>query len=179
MLGEPENQFSIQSNSTNHICSRTIRSTGLVLGALMFLMLEAGPLQAQTNEEPQIIFLHLKFKSGTISLVDSVTRPGVLKVQRDAPEADLHYELISATGQTLWQATSEDPSTQHLEYEEPPHSGVLKRRTIHLVEVEFTVRVPFMVSARRVDFFKLEPQPPGTPGVKSAARRNLGSIVLP
>jgi hypothetical protein len=65
------------------------------------------------------------------------------------------------TGESLWKAAVADPRILHLEYEDPPGSGNLKRKTIFLDEAEFTVRIPAVSKARQVDFYKLDPPAPG------------------
>src|ERR1043166_1660851 len=123
-----------------------------------WLVCGLGPLGAQTNDEPQILFLHLKLKNKTISLVKSTQVPGVVKAPRTAPTG-LQYEVVSATGESLWKGTIEDPGERHLEYEDPPGSGKLKRKTIHFDEAAFMVRVPLLPAAQRVEFYTLESSP--------------------
>jgi hypothetical protein len=137
-------------------------------------------MRAQSNSTPQILFLHLKVTNQVVWLVSSVTRPGVLKTPRDAAADDLHYELFSASGESLWKAAVADPTILRLEYEEPPGSGNLKRKTVVLKEAEFTVRVPVVPQDRRIDFYKLEPSGvPDGKGVKPLTRKSLGSLDLP
>src|SRR5437016_1116683 len=98
----------------------------------LLVWLCAVQLLAQTNGEPQILSLHLKIQNQTLSVIETNTRPGALKPPRDAEAAGLYYEVISSAGAALWKSTMEDPTVLHLEYEEPPHSGKLKRKTVVL-----------------------------------------------
>ncbi len=154
-----------------------LRCVAAVLGLLGGLSPE--PTQAETNGTPQILFLHLKVKNQTVSLVDSATRPGVLKRPRQAAADDLHYEVLSATSNSLWKAAVLDPTLRRLEYEEPPGSGNLKRKTVVSDEADFTIRIPLSPEARRVDFYTLESSAPAAKGEKAVARKSLGSVVLP
>ena len=142
-------------------------------------LLTPTPTRAQTNSTPQILFLHLKLTNQTVTLVDSVTRPGVLKPPRDAAVDDLHYELFSASSASLWKAAVANPSILHLEYEEPPGSGQLKRKTVVLDEAEFTARVPLVPEAKQIEFYRLEPSVPNAKGERALTRRSLGTLRLP
>jgi hypothetical protein len=146
--------------------------------AVLGLVTPASML-AQTNATPQILFLHLRVTNQTVSLVGFATQPGVLKRARDAAADELHYEMVSATSESLWKAAVADPTIRHLEYEEPPGSGNLKRKTIVLAGTEFTIRVPVLPKARRIDFYRLEPSAPGAIGERALTRKSLGSVVLP
>ena len=148
-------------------------------GLLVLLLFCAGVSSAQTNGEPKILFLHLKLKSQTVSLVETVTRPGTLKRPRDPAADELHYELLSGTGESLWKAAVPDPSVRHLEYEDPSGSGNLKRKSIPLDEAEFTVRVPLVSKARQVEFYKLAPAASGAKGEKRLAKISFGTVLLP
>ena len=151
-----------------------------VAGLGLLGMMTPTPMGAQSNSAPQILFLHLRVKNQAVSLMGSVTRPGVLKPPRDAAPGDLHYELSSASSKPLWKAAVADPTILRLEYEDPPGSGNLKRKTVVLNETEFTVRVPVVPEARRVDFYKLEPAgAPNAKGERAMTRRALGNLSLP
>jgi hypothetical protein len=117
---------------------------------------------AQTNQQPSILFLHLVVTNQAISLVDSNLRPGVLKPGLEADSTGLFYELVSEAGATLWKGSMADPSVRHLEYEDPANPGKLQRKSVKLDKAEFTLRVPFHQSARRINFFKLALGAPGT-----------------
>jgi hypothetical protein len=112
-------------------------------------------------------------------LLDTVVRPGVLKPQINAAPVGVQYELVSEAGALLWKGTMPDPNVLHLEYDDPPGSGVLKRKTVVLPEAEFTVRVPVLPQAKRLDFYRLEAPASGATGEKSITRKLLGSLSLP
>jgi hypothetical protein len=133
---------------------------------------------AQTNSPPQILFLHLVITNQTVSLVDSNLRTGTLKPAPEADSTGLFYELVSPADDLIWKGSTADPTLRHLEFEDPAKPGELRRTTVHLDRAEFTLRVPFQPTARRINFFKLTAGPPGT--VQPAiARVSLGSITLP
>ena len=148
-----------------------------VLLALLCLA-GAWAAEAQTNQQPQILFLHLVVTNQAVSLVDSNLRPGVLKPGLEADSTSLFYELVSEAGATLWKGSMADPSVRHLEYEDPANPGKLQRKSVQLDKAEFTLRVPFHQAAQRINFFKL---PSGAPGTarQEVARISLGSITLP
>ena len=141
--------------------------------------LASATLAADTNATPQILFLHLKVKNQAVSLVDSVARPGVLKARPAAASESLHFELFSATGESVWKASVPDPAVRHVEHEDPPGSGNLISKTVVLDETEFTVRVPAMSNARRIDFYKLEPSATNATAATTFNRKSLGSVALP
>jgi hypothetical protein len=149
---------------------------GLAILLCTFLCSVVGAF-GQTNDSTKILFLHIKIKGQSVSLLDTVTRPGVLKRPGDpAPDA-LHYEVFSAAGETLWKGALEDPTARRFEYEDPPGSGKLKRKVVLVDETEFTVRIPVLSDAQRVEFYKLEQS--SSSNQKSATRRTLGTILLP
>jgi len=164
-------------------CSLWVNGLGLwwaAAGLTFFGLLTATPAPAQSNSAPQILFLHLRITNEVVSLVSSVARPGVLKAPREAAGDDLRYELLSASRKSLWKAGVADPTIRRLEYEEPPGSGNLKHKTLVLKEAEFTIRVPVLAEARRIDFYRLEPSgAPDAEGRRAVTRRSLGSLTLP
>ena len=136
-------------------------------------------LSAQTNQEAGILFLHLKLNAQGGSLVKSTFRPGVLKPQPNPEGRDLVCEVISAKGETLWKGGLDDPRVQRFEYEDPPRSGRLKRKEIRREEAEFTLRVPALSEARRLEIYRLAPAGAGGKGEPGRAKKSCGSIVLP
>jgi len=147
--------------------------------ATALLLLGWGTPAAETNEQPGILFLQLKLKNKSISLVKTTTAPGVVKPPRVA-ETGIQYELLSATGELLWKGTIEDPAVRHVEYEDPPGSGKMKRKTIRLEETEFTLRVPLIAAAQRVEFYLLEPSAVDAKPGRNSTRKLLGaSCCLP
>lgn len=144
----------------------------------MLCLAGAWAAVAQTNQQPQILFLHLVVKNQTVSLVDFNLRPGVLKPGLEADSTGLFYELVSEAGATLWKGSMADPSVRHLEYEDPANPGKLQRKSVQLDKAEFTLRVPFHQAARRVDFYKLATGAPGAVR-QEVSRTSLGNITLP
>lgn len=140
-------------------------------------LLWAAPLPAQTNSGPQILFLHLKLTNQVISLVEANVRPGVLKPASNSEADGVEFELVSTAGAVFWKGAMANPSVRHVEYEDPPHSGQLRRKAIPLDEAEFTVRVPVVPGATRVDFYKLDP--PASAARNIVSRKLLGSIACP
>ncbi len=151
---------------------------GIAYG-LAALLLGGGYLSAQTNAEPKILFLHVKLTSNNVALVESSVRPGVAKPQLNPDGKEIQIELVSAEGKIIWTGAADDPRVQHVEFEDPPQSGRLRRRTIYLNEAEMTIRVPFVAEARRIDFYASGPSSPKGEDDKRLARELLGSIPLP
>jgi hypothetical protein len=153
---------------------------GSVVGGLLFLFLVSLlPAEAQTNTSPGILFLHLKVKNRMASLVETNLRPGVLK---PAPEGDataLFCELVSEAGTPLWKGSIADPTVRHLEYEDPANPGQLLHKIVQVDEAEFTLRVPALPEARRIDFFKLRLGSSAAAGSQNFSRTSWGSITLP
>jgi len=156
------------------VCGVTCLSF-VAAGLLVSLVL---PAQAavQTNASAGILFLHLQLKNNSVALVESSVQPGYLKPRpvEDIPNG-IHFDLISADGRELWRGVIEDPSQRVVEYEEPPRSGKLKRKSIQAAEAEFTVRIPVLADARRIELYTLEKT--GSAGKET--RRSLGSLSLP
>lgn len=151
----------------------------LAAGCALGLLAGAISLLAQTNEAPQIRFLHLKIKDQRVSLVDTLTRPGVLKPQLNQDPGGLQYELVSTAGVSLWKGAVPDPAWRHFEYEDPPGSGLLKRQTVVLNEAEFTIRVPAITASKRLDLYRLQPTGSEAKAEQSAVRKLLGSVSWP
>jgi hypothetical protein len=168
--------------ATNQRCEAPIlrRSARRILSPLAtataLMVLSLGVTMAQTNEAPQILFLHLKLKHNAISLVESNVAPGTLKPPRPA-ETGIRYELLSATGESLWQGWLDDPRERQIEYEDPPRSGKLKRKTFRREEAEFTMRVPVRAAAHRIEFHALE-APAMEATTTNQVRKLLGCLIL-
>ena len=143
--------------------------------SLVAFLLMLAPAVPQTNDTPQILFLHLKVKGETISLQEATLVAGTLKPQREI-QAGLEYELLSKTGHSLWKGTVHDPRVRRLEYEDPPGSGVLKAKIIRSDEAEFSLRVPVVSAADHLEFHSVEP---GTNAQPFLVRKSLGRISLP
>jgi len=154
--------------------ARAILPALLLLGSMI-----TGALAAETNATPQILFLHLKLKNQTISIIDSATRPGVLKHPQEAGPDAWHFEVVSKAGECVWKAALPDPTIRHLEYEQPAGSGKLTHKTVTLDEPEFTIRVPALSQAKKIDFYRLQPGTASATGEKSLTKIPLGSVLLP
>jgi len=136
------------------------------------LMAAAG----QTNDAPKIVFLHLRLdQSRSVTLIDSQTRDGTLKSQPVSNHPDaIHFEMLTADGNSLWHGAIADPGERVVEYEDPPHSGKLKRKRHSLAETEFTIRVPFSPDARKVEFYRL-----GSAGQSTnVVKKQIGVVTL-
>ena len=149
---------------------------GIALAALLFGIPFAS---AQTNAAPQILFLRLRVTQADISLVDSSVRPGMVKAQPDPEAKEVQFELVSDAGEVLWQGAMDEPRTRHVEFEEPPRSGQLKRKTIRSNAAEFTVRVPALSQASSINFYSHPAPSADGPSRKPAARKLLGRVPLP
>jgi len=150
----------------------------LYVTVVLLLVTVGGPLPAQTNAGGQILFLHLKVKDQIITLLDSAAVPGTLKPPRELNEG-LEYRLVSSTGEFLWKGGIDDPRVRRVEYDDPAQPGKLQVKFIRSDEAEFTVRVPVVSSAERVEFDVIEPAVSGTNGSPSTIRKKLGSVLLP
>jgi hypothetical protein len=152
----------------------------VIAGGLVLLLLAAStPAQAQTNTTPGILFLHLKVTNQVVSLVEANLRSGVLKPGPEADGTALCCELVSEAGTPLWKGSIADPTVRHLEYEDPANPGHLQHKIVRVDEAEFTLRVPALPEARRIDFFKLPPGSAGAAGPQALPRTSWGSITLP
>lgn len=133
---------------------------------------------AQPQSEAQIVFLHLRMKGDTLTLVKSALRPGVLKQRRPIEKpGGIYYEIVSSSGKLLWKGVAGDPSRQRLEYEDPDHPGRLKIKYVKLNEVEFTLRIPFKAGMSRLELYRLVPAETGQ-GQPKVLRQLLDSIPL-
>jgi len=147
--------------------------------ALMAMALPgASAVNAQPQSEAQIVFLHLRMKSDTLALVKSALRPGRVKQRRLVEKSGgIYYEVISASGKSLWQGVTDDPSQQRLEYEDPDHPGELKIKYVELNEAEFTLRIPFKPAMHRLELYRIAPAAPVS-GRQKVARQLIGSVPL-
>jgi hypothetical protein len=151
----------------------------LLFGILFTILLWANTSLAQNTNKSEILFLHVKLSNQQITLLDKNTRPGVLKRHRDGTGHELHFEVMSNSGQMLWKGATGDPAVREYEYEDPPGSGKMNHKIVPLAEAEFTVRVPVFANAQRVDFYQLEVTAPGAPSEKRLSKKILGSVTLP
>jgi hypothetical protein len=149
------------------------------LAAIVASLLCATSLMgAPTNATPQILFLQLKMQHDTISRVKSSISPGILKPQPNPKAREIQYELVSASGEVFWRGGLDDPSVREVEHEDPPGSGQRKRRTVRLDVVEFSIRVPVISGAQRLEFFRLETPLQDRSGEKTV-RKLFGSLPVP
>ena len=133
---------------------------------------------AQSQSEAQIVFLHVRMKNDTLTLVKSALRPGLVKQRRLVEKAGgIYYEVLSSSGKSLSQGVTADPSQQRLEYEDPDHPGQLKSIHLELKEAEFTLRIPFKPEMHRLELYRMAPAAPAS-GRQKVVRQLIGSIPL-
>jgi hypothetical protein len=152
---------------------------GAMLFAVILAILPRGAssANAQTPSAAQIVFLHFKIKNDTITLVKSNTRPGVFKQRRGGEtRGGIYYEVVSASGKSLWNGAMADPLVQRIEYSDPADSGRIKIKYVTHLEAEFTLRLPFKPEAHRIEFHRVEL--PVDQTRRKILRRPLGSILL-
>jgi hypothetical protein len=149
------------------------------LGAFVLICFWLNAIWAGPAHEPQILFLHFKVKNNQVVLVSKTIRPGTLKHFREGTTDELHYELMSETGETLWTAAVPDPTAREIEYEDPPGSGKMTRKSVNLDEAEFTVRLPVVDSAHHIDFYKLENSSTDPKAEPRLVRKAFGRVLFP
>jgi hypothetical protein len=161
------------ADSGKHIM-KSQRSAILILCVAAMLVLAGAYAGAQENS--RIVFLHLKMRQGKVVLLDQTTRAGSLKQSRAAQQyATWTYDLVSPTGEVLWSGTMRDPSFKRYEYEDPNEPGKIRSKQVLLDDVEFTVRVPHIDSAQRVQFYRSI----ATSAVaERPVRQSIGTIIL-
>jgi hypothetical protein len=156
----------------------TLLRFALLIAVVAMTLSWASAANAQPQSEAQIVFLHLRMKNDTLTLVKSALRPGLVKQRRLVEKTgDIYYEVISSSGKSLWQGVTGDPSQQRFEYEDPDHPGQLKSIHRELKEVEFTLRIPFKPEMRRLELYRMAPTAPD-PGRPKVLRKLIGSIPL-
>ncbi|MDL1874332.1 hypothetical protein FBQ85_04065, partial [Cytophagia bacterium CHB2] len=70
----------------------------------------ASTANAQPQSDAQIVFLHLRMKNDSLTLVKSALRPGRVKQRRLVEKpGGIYYEVISSSGKSLWQGATGDP----------------------------------------------------------------------
>jgi len=148
----------------------------LATAVTLVLGLMVGKMPAQTNDGPKILFLHLQLKDGSVSLIKASVRPGQLKPRPEQNIPDgLHFELTDGDGRPLWQGVIADPRSRLVEYQIPEGSGKLKRKKVAIKDPEFTLRVPALTEARRIEFYFQEP----SNAENREQRKSLGQLRLP
>jgi len=149
----------------------------LSLAILSLFLLSLYALAAAEKNQSKILFLHLKFKDNTITLVKTTIRPGVVKPMLPPKDSDfLYYEVSSSSGVLLWKGGIKDPSFVRYEYEDPDQPGKLKVKEIKLEEAEFTLRIPYNPEFQLIEFYKSVPSNDNKK--QSAERKSLGTIKL-
>jgi hypothetical protein len=135
----------------------------------------AGLLLGQTNAPARILFLHLKLKGPHITLVDATSVPGFLKSSRIV-QGDIRYELISTNGAALWQGAMTDPRGEQPDFPASEKSdNTPRQRPARPDELDFTLRVPDLAAAQRIDFYTLTA---ATDGTTNAVKKVLGRLTL-
>ena len=105
--------------------------------------------------QDSIVFLQLRLKNETVTLVKTTVRPGILKQQRvDNDQPGIFFEVLSQNGSLLFKNNLKDPSIQHLEYEDSENPGRLLSKDVRQNDVEFTVRIPYKREMSRVEFYR-------------------------
>jgi len=138
------------------------------------LVLFSGLLFSQDG----IVFLHLRLKDNTISLLESNVRPGTLKESRAVNnDIGISLEVLSENGSPIFVNTVNDPSIQHYEYEDPNSSQRLIKKEVIQNDVEFFLRVPYFKDMRRIRFYRTTLLPAQTKSQR-LNRLLLGTIEL-
>lgn len=128
-------------------------------------------LLAQQREG--IIFLHLRLADNRITAVKQSRSPGTLKERRGNDRARaIRVDLLSPTGDPLWNTTVADPRFRRLEYEDPDHPGQIKVREVVLTNAEFVVRVPAHPRGHEVVFAR------GADPTRKTAGVELGRVII-
>ena len=108
-----------------------------------------------TYSQDSIVFLHLRLKNDTITLIKSTIRPGVLKQPRMGNDpTGIVFEVMSQRDSLLFKNNLKDPSILHVEYEDPNDPTRLLSKKILKNDVEFTVRIPYKKEMHRVYFYR-------------------------
>jgi len=135
-------------------------------------------LKAQGNEPPRILFLHLKIKGQTISLVNATSVPGVLK-PAPAAQGDIRYEIISTNGAALWQGALADPRGELPDFPALDNSDKTPRQRPPVPdELDFTLRIPHQPAAQRINFYAIAPRQGAASPNAHTVKKLLGSLPL-
>jgi len=108
---------------------------------------------AQTNSQPQILFLHLASDAnGSWRLVEQSAVPGTLKQPLASADehGQLRVQLEDASGRALWQTRLNDPTWRRLEYPVDERSGALGVMWVRNPLAHLMIRAPFHPQARQV-----------------------------
>ncbi|MCX8091523.1 MAG: hypothetical protein N3I86_11460 [Verrucomicrobiae bacterium] len=152
------------------------RRAGIAVAWLAALSMLPTPVAlAQTNDSARILFLHVQWREGTPVLQDWSVRPGHVKPRAAADGAALRVEVQDDAGRTLWQTVVPDPRMRRLESHDPAQRDRAAAARVIVENAEFTLRVPVLREARRVEFFAEE-----TGAAAGSGRwRSLGQLKLP
>jgi hypothetical protein len=135
----------------------------------------ANVARSQTNDAPQMLFLHLQFREGAPVLRDWTVRPGTVKA-RPAPDGPvLAVEVQDEKGRALWQTAIPDPRVRRIESHDPAQRNGAGARCVVIENPELTLRIPLLREARQVELFA----PNETDGSEGAQRRSVGRLKLP
>lgn len=123
----------------------------MILRTIIVLLFCTGILPAQDG----IVFLHLRLKNNTITLLESKIQPGTLKEDRmTKSNTGISIEVESDIGSIIFTKTINDPSVQHYEFEDPNFPGRLISKEIVQNDVDFFVRIPYKKNVHRVHFYR-------------------------
>lgn len=144
--------------------------------ALLILIVVAGAapmLRAEENTSPgEIVFLHLQIDSARVTLLDTRTVAGSLKIPRgDRVYRAVYFEAADKSGKVVYQGSIDDPLVKRLEYEDPDNPGKLKSKTVILDNAELTVRIPGNMNIESVSFYRLGA------GSDIASKKEMGRLI--
>lgn len=123
----------------------------MILRTFIVLLFCIGILPAQDG----IVFLHLRLKNNTITLIESKIHPGTLKEDRTTESNDgILIEVVSNIGSIIFTNSVNDPSIRHYEFEDPNFPGRVISKEIMQNDVEFFVRIPYKKNAHQVRFYR-------------------------
>jgi hypothetical protein len=130
------------------------------------LLLVSLPTAALAVAGDAIVFLHLRWADGQVSLVDATVRPGRLKASTESHEGSrLKVQLTDADGKALWQGSVVNPAVQRIEVPPPAAGGSPTWVQTRPKTVDVVLRAPALSAARELRIT----QPPGARGAAQAA----------
>jgi hypothetical protein len=135
----------------------SLKKISLLFIALFGLFLSfAGSLTAQQQSGSKIVFLKMRLKDNSLTLLAITIRPGYLKQQRTwGAKGEILYKVFSASGAPVWFSAMEDPSRRRLEYEDPSAQGKIKVKEVEQNDVIFSVRIPYDTETKSISFYRL------------------------
>ncbi|HAM73154.1 MAG TPA: hypothetical protein DCM86_16075 [Verrucomicrobiales bacterium] len=125
----------------------------------------------------QILFLHLRWESNQVHLVDSKLRPGHLKPSPHAPASAprIQIRLADLQGLPLWTTEVPDPRSTRIEFPGPAGSGTLQSMPSRREHPETLLRVPLHPAAAEVQILEL----PAAPAAAAALPAQQGTLPQP